>query len=213
MPLSPAIQRFIKGPTRRSNRWFNSQHLNVYLRHGMHCIGGLAYINCVDLASVETTPHSAKHFTRFIAALESFLDRNASDKVLFVENVLNPRFQAFFRKRPNYKEYKLPETCFLRHPLTRQSRCVTTKEKETKMTGTKLTVSCPSCGDDMEITVDLSNLSDIKASGRLKCDGCDHVTETDELIPMVAEALQGAVDTVDGGDLTYVTPEPSVPLK
>lgn len=94
-----SIQEFLGSGVR--NAWVELDKMRVYVRKG-----SMRYINkkAVTTFDVATVEVDAAHrgqgvFTRFLESLEESLD-----SPIYVENVLEKRFQDFFRKRKGYKE-------------------------------------------------------------------------------------------------------------
>lgn len=119
MPLTQEIQMFILNEERwtNRNRWFEISKLKVYMRRGTHYIDE-KFVQCIDVASVEVEEdvRGEGRFTHFLEDLEAFLDKERPDLLIYVENVLEARFQDFFKRRLNYEQCNPPNICFLRKP-------------------------------------------------------------------------------------------------
>lgn len=86
------------------NSWFNLPGLNVYLR----VVPGLKRI---DIANVTAEPQGRGTFTRFLEKMEALAEELGA--ALFIENVLEERFQQFFENR-GYESNGQDPPCFTR---------------------------------------------------------------------------------------------------
>ena len=75
-------------------RWFEDRHIKIYLRLGKRVIDNVT-VRCLDIGNVGAEPQGQGHFTKLLTKLE----QTEGWDVLYVENVLDPRFQKFFEKR------------------------------------------------------------------------------------------------------------------
>jgi hypothetical protein len=82
----------------RRNEWITVDGISIYVRNAnrLLSIGG-GYVPTLDLASISIEDKGQGIFTSILEALET-----SSGKTLFVENVLEDRFQEFFKKRSGW---------------------------------------------------------------------------------------------------------------
>jgi hypothetical protein len=100
------------------NRWFTIGPL----RNTTRCIEAAEH-QCLDVASIDVVDKGKGHFARFLTELEKFIDENRPSISIYVENALEPRFQGFLRRRPNYVQCNPPDVCFIRRsPESHQLR-------------------------------------------------------------------------------------------
>jgi hypothetical protein len=79
------------------NAWLRSGPFQLYVRRGVHLLDKMR--DTLDLANmeIEEAYRGLGTFTQFIDSLEEIQLPNV--EVIFVENVLQPRFQAFWARR------------------------------------------------------------------------------------------------------------------
>ena len=94
-----SIQEFLGSGQR--NAWVHLEKMRVYVRARSTRYINKKIVSTFDVATVEVeAPYRGQGvFTRFLEKIEADLDLP-----IYVENVLDPRFQNFFRKRKGYKE-------------------------------------------------------------------------------------------------------------
>lgn len=88
---------------RSYNRWIKDESLNVYVRRSYRSVGHgelRRMVYMFDIASVTATPQGTGRFTRFL----EFVERHTPFDGVLIENVQEPRFAEFFRKRDHYRE-------------------------------------------------------------------------------------------------------------
>jgi hypothetical protein len=92
------------------------------LRNTTRCIEAAEH-QCLDVASIDAADKGKGRFTRFLTEPEKFIDENRPSISIYVENALEPRFQGFLRRRPNYVPCNPPDVCFIRRsPESHQLR-------------------------------------------------------------------------------------------
>jgi len=119
MLTKPAKELILKpSKPRQRNRWFTIGPL----RNTTRCIEAAEH-QCLDVASIDVVDKGKGHFARFLTELEKFIDENRPSISICVENALEPRFQGFLRRRPNYVPCNPPDVCFIRRsPESHQLR-------------------------------------------------------------------------------------------
>lgn len=87
-----------KGRSPNARAWLSDANIDVYIRVGKHVLDG-ALTSTIDIGNLAVNKHrrGAGHFTAFLGHLETLC--NTKKRVLYMENVMDPRFQAFFEKR------------------------------------------------------------------------------------------------------------------
>lgn len=79
--------------SKERNRWFETNEIKIYVRNGHHVVD-TKIVDTFDIATVEATELGQKVFTHLLEYIESRIP-----KTLYVENVLEERFQQFFERR------------------------------------------------------------------------------------------------------------------
>jgi hypothetical protein len=77
----------------RTNQWISTEELHLYLRVGLHLIGGQMH-RVIDLANI-TVHHPGQGL--FTEVLE-YLQKNTPYEGVYVENILNERLFEHIRK-------------------------------------------------------------------------------------------------------------------
>ena len=119
MLTTPAKELILK-PSKwgQRNRWFTIgplRNTTRYIEAAEH--------QCLDVASIDAADKGKGRFTRFLTEPEKFIDENRPSISIYVENALEPRFQGFLRRRPNYVPCNPPDVCFIRRsPESHQLR-------------------------------------------------------------------------------------------
>lgn len=87
------LNEFLENPYLR-NAWLREPFMDVYVRRGAHCLGD-KHSDTFDIAnvSVDDLKRGTGVFTAFLERVEEL------GLPVFVENVLDDRFQMFFLKR------------------------------------------------------------------------------------------------------------------
>lgn len=82
--------------SRETNKWFDFNHMRVYVRKGFHYIHGRV-LSTLDIANVQVDEEyqNQGRFRWFLVGAED------TDLPIYVENILSIRFANFFRRR-NY---------------------------------------------------------------------------------------------------------------
>ena len=90
------------------NEWLNGDDMSVYVRRSVPRIlnDGEKYVT-LDIASINVYQQSQGHFTAFLAEAEKLNPWPA----IYVENVLQPRFEKFFKKK-GYTQAKIYPASF-----------------------------------------------------------------------------------------------------
>ena len=101
LTLAAMILQFSE--SERRNEWLHFDGLRVYVRNAIHALDG-SLTPTLDLASIEfdLEKQGQGHF----ASILDFLEEHCK-KVLFVENVISPRFQNFFERRAGWERQQL----------------------------------------------------------------------------------------------------------
>ena len=101
----------------RRNAWIREPGLSIYVRHGERWISRTAgRVECLDISSVSADKLGDGKFTAFLLRAEE--EARLRGLAVFVENVLTPRFAAFFRSR-GYSEINDTEPlCFIKKGLS-----------------------------------------------------------------------------------------------
>lgn len=90
------IEEFLESG--HNSMWLSIDEMEIFVRksvrqnpnkHGL--------IRCFDIANVNSSDKGVGHFTRFLDSLNEL--RDYGFQFIYVEQVLNPRFAEFFRKR------------------------------------------------------------------------------------------------------------------
>lgn len=85
----------------RKNEWLHFEDLSIYVRNAVHALDG-KLVETLDLASIEFRDQEQGHFTNVLGFLEEHCK-----KVIYVENVISPRFQNFFERRTGWERQQL----------------------------------------------------------------------------------------------------------
>lgn len=86
------------------NQWYRDEHMDLYVRYSAyHLVPGVGYVVTLDISNVNVNEGSIGKgvFTRFLDDIERTIDGHfgAGYSGIFVENVLQERFQSFFERR------------------------------------------------------------------------------------------------------------------
>ena len=106
----PILREFLDNPPVLRNAWLKESGLEVYARLSVRYFRG-ERVNTLELANITAKKQGKGHFTSFITQAEKLA--KAHGLAVFIENVLEERFAAFFSNR-GYT--KLPNTnppCFI----------------------------------------------------------------------------------------------------
>lgn len=85
---------FLQSPARHA--WCKFEHLNVYMRHAYHNVGGRLAV-CIDIANVDT-PERYQRQGGFTRLIEMLMKQGAPGSYLRVENVMTPYLAEHLRK-------------------------------------------------------------------------------------------------------------------
>jgi GNAT superfamily N-acetyltransferase len=107
---------FYKSDLRNAWIYDAAPHLDVYVRHAKRMVDG-KLVEMFDIASIEVVDgHRGQGiFTSFLNAAEELI---LPDKIIFIENVLDPRFQEFFRKQGYIDWGPRQLDCFIKRKRT-----------------------------------------------------------------------------------------------
>jgi N-acetylglutamate synthase-like GNAT family acetyltransferase len=94
------LKNFLDSTARNSWVFDPKRNVQVYVRRSFRVIDGQMIENVLDIANVVVRPHlrGCKRFTR----LMSFIEQTAplyGVQMIFIENVIEPRLNGFFRER------------------------------------------------------------------------------------------------------------------
>ena len=76
--------------------WISPKGLAVYVRYTRHYINGVV-VDTIDLANINATQQGKGVFTAFLKKVEEIA--KCQSRVVYIENVLERRFQEFFERR------------------------------------------------------------------------------------------------------------------
>jgi hypothetical protein len=91
----------------RRNEWLTAEGISIYVRNANRILSsGGSYASTLDLANITIEERGQGTFTQILGILE-----NMDGKTLFVENVLEDRFQKFFERREGWHKLSYVEGC------------------------------------------------------------------------------------------------------
>lgn len=100
--MHPTTSKFIQfAHDLRHNAWFHSKEADIYCRVAWRSLvlpetDAVGLVETFDLANIVVRAPGNGLFTEILTVLET---EDLGVGALFVENVIDPRFQAFFTKR------------------------------------------------------------------------------------------------------------------
>ena len=95
------------------NAWVKPEGLEVYVRRGQKLIEGKVQPT-LEIANVRANQIGTGALTRWVPEFESLADKLG--RIVFVENVLNPRFREFWSRRGYVLRPHLHDFCYWRPP-------------------------------------------------------------------------------------------------
>ena len=90
------LKQFLTSPLR--NVWISEPYIRVYVRKSIRLIDNIQR-DCLDIGSVEVEPHKRNKgvFSKFLLKFEKTAKQ--LNRVVYVENVLNPRLEEMLERR------------------------------------------------------------------------------------------------------------------
>ena len=92
----------------RFGAWMENDHLKFFVRSGYH-MADRAPRRCIDIANVTVYKPGRGTFTRFLEHVEAKVLERRPDHLIYIENVLRPRFQHFFERRGYQRQHTLTD--------------------------------------------------------------------------------------------------------
>ena len=110
MSLIPQLRKFMLDSNGKfgQRRWLRDDIAEIFVRRGYHNVDPYSktVMKCLDIANINVyQEHQGKGvLTAFLQKAEDFVDRFEEWDGIYVENVLPPRLQRYFRNREGYIE-------------------------------------------------------------------------------------------------------------
>ncbi len=102
------LKSFLNDPPTLRNAWLKEPGLEVYVRLTMRRLLG-ERVETIDIASIQVKKRGCGYFTAFLVRVEK--EAIQRKLTIFIENVTDERFGAFFSKR-GYCEVSRDPSCF-----------------------------------------------------------------------------------------------------
>lgn len=97
IPLIRRIEGLIVPPRMGANAWFKDRTLDIFVRVTKRTVDGRSLVDTIDLAYIIARRPGNGAFTKLLGEVEQLAVQHK--RVVYIENVIEPRFLSFLTRR------------------------------------------------------------------------------------------------------------------